>query len=79
MFVFILDEKITVNFVLFIADIPELRSVIGEVNVGNLLSSDEANLHENLRECFRALMVCPDELVAKALDNLLVSLSNLGN
>ncbi|XP_075229900.1 mannose phosphate isomerase isoform X2 [Lycorma delicatula] len=61
----------------FLQEISELRFIIGEELVANFLSSDEANLQNALRKCFRALMSAPDDVVGNAITSFLSTLSTL--
>lgn len=51
-------------------DIPEFHAVIGEENAKLLLESEENNYTEPLKQCLRALLLCPKETVETQLNNL---------
>lgn len=51
-------------------DIPEFHTVIGEENAKLLLESEETNYTEPLKQCLRALLLCPKETVETQLNNL---------
>lgn len=51
-------------------DIPEFYTVIGEENAKLLLESEENNYTEPLKQCLRALLLCPKETVETQLNNL---------
>lgn len=52
----------------FLSEIKELRSVVGEEKAANLETSDDPVAA--LRLCFKSLMTCPQDLLAKELDSL---------
>jgi hypothetical protein len=58
--------------------IPELRTVIGQEVASELLVSDEAGMHQALKNCFRSLMTCPKETVQTQLQALQKRLASLG-
>lgn len=59
------------------AVIPELSAIIGEAGA-NLQASDEAGIQTCLRQCFKALMTCPAEIVKSQLASLVERHSSLG-
>lgn len=55
----------------FISDVVELRRVIGEELVLELVeSSSEESDRLAVRSCFTALMTCPDDVIQKQLNIL---------
>ncbi|XP_044727663.1 mannose-6-phosphate isomerase [Chrysoperla carnea] len=52
----------------FIKEIPELKNVIGEELAEKLLQSTDENYTNILRECFHALMTCPEKKVESELN-----------
>lgn len=62
----------------FVAVVPELRRVLGQEVANELLASDEAGMHQALKNCFRSLMTCPKETVQMQLQALQERLASLG-
>lgn len=62
----------------FVAVVPELRRVVGQEVANELLVSDEAGMHQALKNCFRSLMTCPKEMVQTQLQALQKRLASLG-
>lgn len=61
----------------FLEVVPELRTVIGEEAVNELLMTEEATMHQALKKCFHSLMTCPKEMIEtqlQILERRLVSL-----
>lgn len=65
------------NLLIIFSDIPELSAIIGEPG-SSLQASDEAGIQSALRQCFKALMTCPTEMVHAQLTSLVERHNSLG-
>lgn len=61
----------------FLEVVPELRAVVGQEVASELLVSDEAGMHQALKNCFHSLMTCPEETVQTQLQALQKRLASL--
>ncbi|KAJ9590035.1 hypothetical protein L9F63_016851, partial [Diploptera punctata] len=61
----------------YLETIPELRSVIGQESINELLTSDEAGMQQALKNCFHALMNCCKITVETQLNILAKRLADL--
>jgi hypothetical protein len=64
--------------VFVVAVVPELRTVLRQEVVNELLMSDKAGMHNALKKCFHSLMTCPKETIETQLQILLRRLASLG-
>lgn len=62
----------------FFAVVPELRRVVRQEVANELLASDEAGMHQALKNCFSSLMLCPKETIQVQLQALQERLASLG-
>lgn len=61
----------------FLEVVPELRKVVGQEVANELLASDEAGMHQALKNCFSSLMTCPKETIQVQLQALQERLASL--
>lgn len=61
----------------FVKNIRELRAIVGVDVAEKFICSDDANGKEMLKECFKSLMLCPDDFVAHQHKQILFKFSAL--
>ncbi|KAG8228285.1 hypothetical protein J437_LFUL006253 [Ladona fulva] len=61
----------------FLENIVELRILVGQEVASQLMNSDETGLQKALKDCFSALMTCPDDRVLTQTNAFIARLSNL--
>lgn len=61
----------------YLNNIPELVAVIGETNVNSLLRAADSAVIDALQQCFRSLMTCDANEIARQLKNLIDRLHDI--
>lgn len=61
------------------SEIPELQNLVGSSAASLLLQSNESNYPAALKDCFKQLMLCKEEIVVLETKNILERFSKQGN